>query len=118
MAPPQPPFQVREIAATPAVQLFEVEGELDLSSADVLGDSLSSASGNVIVDLTGCPLIDSTGLALLLRAAQRLQRDSGALAVVVNDPEIRRLFEITGLDLTIAVHATRDKALADSPTGE
>jgi anti-anti-sigma factor len=112
MAAAQPPFRVRETSKASA-DVLEVEGELGLSTADLLGEALSEASGSVIVDLTGCSLVDSTGLALLLRAAQRFEQGSDRLAVVVRDPEIRRLFEITGIDMTVAVHASRDEALAN-----
>jgi stage II sporulation protein AA (anti-sigma F factor antagonist) len=112
MSPSQPPFAVREVAADSGVQIFEVEGELDLSTAETLGQALGGTRGKVVVDLTACPFIDSTGLALLLRTAQRLERDSGSLGLVSVDPEIRRLLHITGLDMTIAVHPTRDEAIA------
>ena len=118
MAPAQPPFRVQEVPAPSGVQLFEIVGELDLSTAELVGEALRTAHGTVIVDLTACPFIDSTGLALLLRTAQRLERDSGRLGLVAVDPEIQRLLHITGLDMTITVHATRDQAMADPAAGE
>jgi anti-anti-sigma factor len=118
MVAPQPPFRVHAVPDTAADHLFEVEGELDLSTADVLAETLEKTRGRVILDLARCPFIDSTGLALLLRVAHRLDQDSGLLAVVVSDPEIRRLFEITGLDMTIAVHTSRDEALESLSASE
>jgi anti-anti-sigma factor len=117
MTPVQPPFHVREVPAPSPFRLFEVEGELDLSTAEHLGEALQSARGTVIIDLSSCPFVDSTGLALLLRTAQRLEQDSGQLGLVATDPEIQRLLHITGLDLTIAVYGSRELALANPPEG-
>jgi len=43
-------------------------------------------------------LIDSTALHVLLRAARHLEREAGELILVVPDPNVRKVFEITGFD--------------------
>jgi len=95
-----------------------VRGELDLSTAPdlegPLDQVLESDSGSVLIDLTGCEFIDSTGIALIVRAWQRL--DSGengrVLVICSQNDQVRRVLEITGLELSIPVHASRDDALA------
>lgn len=100
------------------VRVVSVRGELDLSTAPdlegPLDQVLESGSGSVLIDLTGCEFIDSTGIALIVRAWQRL--DSGengrALVICCQNDQVRRVLEITGLELSIPVHASRDDALA------
>jgi len=95
-----------------------VRGELDLSTAPELEapleEILDSGEGSLLIDLSQCEFIDSTGIALIVRAWQRL--DSGengrALVICSQNDQVRRVLEITGLELSIPVHLTRDEALA------
>ena len=91
-------------------------GELDLSTASVFADSLRRAyegpAGGVLVDLTGCGFIDSTGVSLLLNACRRQTRAREGLAVVCPNPTPRRVFEITGTLDTLNVVADRAAAEA------
>ena len=100
------------------IRVVSVRGELDLSTAPELegplDQVLESGSGSVLIDLTSCEFIDSTGIALIVRAWQRL--DSGengrALVICCQNDQVRRVLEITGLELSIPVHGSRDDALA------
>ena len=82
--------------------VVSVSGELDLSSVEPLERELDSVIGRgalrVIVDLTGVTFIDSVSLGVLVRDAKRLRSNGGTCVVVVDDPRIRRVFAITGLD--------------------
>lgn len=100
------------------VRTISVRGELDLSTAPdletPLEQALDSGEGAVLIDLSRCEFIDSTGIALIVRAWQRL--DSGkngrALVICSQNDQVRRVLEITGLELSIPVHLTRDEAIA------
>jgi anti-anti-sigma factor len=100
------------------VQTIFVRGELDLSTAPELEAPLEQAleggKGSVLIDLTRCEFIDSTGIALIVRAWQRLQsgENGRALVICTENDQVRRVLEITGLELSIPVHTTRDEALA------
>lgn len=112
------PFEVRIGELEQGVRTISVRGELDLSTApDLEGpleEALESGEGSVLIDLAQCEFIDSTGIALIVRAWQRL--DSGengrALVICSQNDQVRRVLEITGLELSIPVHTTRDEALA------
>jgi len=112
------PFEVKVGPLEEGVRAISVRGELDLSTAPELEapleEALDSGEGSVLVDLSQCEFIDSTGIALIVRAWQRL--DSGgngrALVICTGNEQVRRVLEITGLELSIPVHSTRDEALA------
>lgn len=95
-----------------------MQGELDLSTApDLEGPleaALESGEGSLLIDLSDCEFIDSTGIALIVRAWQRLSsgQNGRALALCSSNEQVRRVLEITGLELSIPVHATREDALA------
>jgi len=50
----------------------------------------------IVLDLTSCSFIDSSGLAVLLTHMSRLPAE-GVLAVVTPDANLRRLFDLVGL---------------------
>lgn len=97
---------------------ISVRGELDLSTAPelegALDQALESGEGSVLIDLSECEFIDSTGIALIVRAWQRLHGgDNGrALVICSQNNQVRRVLEISGLELSIPVHTTRDEAIA------
>ena len=100
------------------MRAISVRGELDLSTAPALEgpleQTLESNEGSVLIDLSQCEFIDSTGIALIVRAWQRLDggEDGYTLVICSQNDQVRRVLEITGLELSIAVHTTRDEALA------
>jgi anti-sigma B factor antagonist len=112
------PFEVKVGGLDRGVRTISVRGELDLSTAPQLEGPLEQAldggEGSLLMDLSGCEFIDSTGIALLVRAWQRLDSDGGGRALVIcsQNDQVRRVLEITGLELSIPVRTTRDEALA------
>lgn len=95
-----------------------MRGELDLGTAPELEGPLEEAVGAdepLLIDLSECDFIDSTGIAMIVRAWQRLGNgDAGDQRVVIcsANEQVRRVLEITGLELSIPVHESRDAALA------
>lgn len=85
-------------------------GELDLYRAPELEDALagpvSECARRLVVDLSGASFVDSTTLHLLLAAARRLDAQGGQLIVVAPDPNVRRVFQITGFDHLFSVLST------------
>lgn len=112
------PFEAKAGDLENGVRTISVRGELDLSTAPELEGpldrALDSDEGSVLIDLTQCEFIDSTGIALIVRAWQRLQNgDHGrSLVLCSQNDQVRRVLEITGLELSIPVHPTRDEAMA------
>jgi anti-anti-sigma factor len=112
------PFEVKVGDLEHGVRTVSVRGELDLSTAPELEgpleEALEAGDGSVLIDLSSCEFIDSTGIALIVRAWQRLDKgeDGRALVICSDNDQVRRVLEITGLELSIPVHGTRDEALA------
>jgi anti-sigma B factor antagonist len=100
------------------VRTISVRGELDLSTAPELegplNQALESGQGSMLIDLSQCEFIDSTGIALIVRAWQRLDGGENGRALVLcsQNDQVRRVLEITGLELSIPVLETRDEAMA------
>jgi anti-sigma B factor antagonist len=76
-------------------------GELDMSTAPVLEESLTDARATghrvLVVDLRELEFMDSTGLTLLTRWSLGAERDGYELKLVAGSERIQRLFELTRL---------------------
>jgi len=87
-------------------------GEIDLHTAPGLRRALAVAvalSGHVVVDLTEVSFMDSTGLAVVLRARGRGGQPSVSL---VQPPRmLRRVLHLTGLSDVLPVYRTRQNAI-------
>lgn len=116
------PFAVESEQLDDGVYVFTVRGELDMNTVPELDRSLENAlsSGDALVmlDLSECEFIDSTGIALIVRAWQRLDRSAGGdgkgrVVLCCINHQVRRLLEITGVESSISMHEQRDAALAE-----
>jgi anti-anti-sigma factor len=112
------PFEVKIGNLEQGVRTISVRGELDLSTAPELegplNQALESGEGSMLIDLSQCEFIDSTGIALIVRAWQHIDRGENGRTLVLcsQNDQVRRVLEITGLELSIPVHGTRDEAIA------
>ncbi|MFI1376734.1 STAS domain-containing protein [Streptomyces longwoodensis] len=58
-------------------------GEIDMSNAGALADSLRDTSGPIVLDLTRVQYLDSAALNVLFQHAERLEILAGALLTPV-----------------------------------
>lgn len=106
---------VRSRALDDTTHLVSIGGEADLHAASELRAALVGAIDagalTVIVDLSETTFIDSSALGVLVGALKRLRPSGGQLSLVIADPNVRRIFEITLLDRVFELSATRAEAL-------
>lgn len=115
------PFEATAARLDDGVRVIAVRGELDLSTAtDLEGpleEAVSSRDASVLLDLSECEFIDSTGIALIVRAWQRLDLAAGGegrgrVVICSDNDQVRRVLEITGIELSIPIHSAKNDALA------
>jgi anti-sigma B factor antagonist len=78
-----------------------VSGEIDLATAPVVERELLQAMEShdrVAIDLSRTSYMDSTGLHVMMAADRRLRARNGRLLIVQGPPQVRRVFELTGLN--------------------
>ena len=113
---PQPKFDVVEEDVGENTRILAASGEIHVSTAPRFSERLNAAIAadrtRLVLDFSGVEFIDSTGLSVLLNALRRLTRRQGSLSLVCTNPTVLRLFEITRLDSTFHIVASRDEALA------
>jgi anti-sigma B factor antagonist len=97
--------------------VVEVDGDLDIATVDDLEEPVIRAIQDgrrpVILDLSECAFIDSSGIRLLLRAHRLLHADGDGdrclLAVVARD-HVASLLRLTSVDKVLAVAHSRGDA--------
>jgi anti-sigma B factor antagonist len=96
----QPTLEITE-QLLDGVTVVAVRGDVDVASAPSLRDRLQArvAKGetNIVVDLLEVPFLDSTALGVLIGGLKRCRDAGGDLRLVIDEPRILKVFEITGL---------------------
>jgi anti-sigma B factor antagonist len=80
--------------------VLALSGEVDLCTAPVAEDELRRAEASqdlIVLDLRAVSFMDSTGIRMLVAADRRNRERGAALVIVQGTPQIRRLFELSGL---------------------
>jgi anti-anti-sigma factor len=93
-------FAIEERELGPRRRAIEVRGELDLAVADQLKGALLAAmddNDEVVVVLTECEFIDSTGIATLVLAHRQFSTRHGRLVLCEPTEQVRRVLGISGL---------------------
>lgn len=95
--------------------VVSVSGESDLYTAPQLkGEVLrliGAGSNRLVVDLTRTSFVDSATLGVLLGGLKRLRPKGGEIVLVIADPNIRKIFEITLLDRVFPIVETLPEAI-------
>ena len=96
-------------------RLITVSGEVHVTTAPEfssrLNDAVAAGTRALVLDMSGVEFIDSTGLSVLLNGLRRVTRADGRMALVISNPTVLRLFEITKLDSTFDIQPTLEAAI-------
>jgi anti-sigma B factor antagonist len=107
-------FNVSERDLRPGCRDIQIEGELDLAVAGQLDEVLTNAIGEcsrVLVGLQRCDFIDSSGIAVILRAHNRMESDGNRLVVYAPTAQVLRVLSMTGLTSNGLVFDSAEEAL-------
>jgi anti-sigma B factor antagonist len=111
-----PQFEITSGPGPDDLYVVRVAGEVDMSHEDELRDELRAAvaadAKGIVVDLTECEFIDSSGVRTLLlsREEQRADRGPEKLAVAASSDQILRILSVMGIDQVIPIQPTVEEA--------
>ena len=87
--------------------VISVRGELDLQTCPLLWNRLTEAipltQKRLVVDLRNATFIDSTGLAVFVRAFKRLRHRGSDLVLRSPNKSARKVLHVTGLDRVMTI---------------
>jgi anti-anti-sigma factor len=104
----------RDVDSSP-YRVIDVHGEFGLTDVDELQallDDAAAEGAGVVVGLGHCEFIDSLALAALIRAHNQFAADGRRLVVGGSTTQVRRVLEISGLDIPGLVFDSVEEALA------
>jgi anti-anti-sigma factor len=104
------------LVSVEGVTVARIDGDIDISNAQELGDalvaSLSNDSLGLVLDFTPLDYLDSSGVHLILGLEGRLrQRRQQLRAVAPADAPLRAVLEITAADQTVPVDERAEDAV-------
>jgi anti-sigma B factor antagonist len=114
-----PQFEINSGPGPDDVLVVRVAGEVDMSHEEELRGELRSAvaadARGIVVDLTECEFIDSSGIRALLlsREAQHAEDGAERLAVAGSSEQILRILSVMGIDRVIPIRPTVAEAAAE-----
>lgn len=93
-----------------------LSGEVDLSSAAKIYTWIWHAAGKdrrqLIINLDKVNFMDSSGLQVLLRLREKLSGRDSVVLLVKPQPQVRRLFQLTGFDKLFRLFEDNDEVRA------
>src|SRR2546423_5999655 len=99
-----------------AVVVASVRGEIDLHNSPELRDAMLGVllKGNprrLVLNLEQAPYMDSSAVAVLVEALQRLRRSGGKIYLTNLQPRVKGLLEIARLDTIFVIAKDEQEAL-------
>jgi len=99
------------------IALCIIVGEININNSPELrkafDELISADEKKVVVDFSGVPYADSSGLATLIEMFQRLQKIDGHLKLSHLDQKVKNIFEITKLTKLFEIYDTKQQAIED-----
>jgi anti-sigma B factor antagonist len=99
--------------------VVELGGEIDVYTSpkvkDAITELIDQGHYNLVIDLEKVRYIDSTGLGVLIGGLKRVREHGGTVNLVCTNPQIKKIFDITGLVKIFGIfddEAAAKKALA------
>jgi anti-sigma B factor antagonist len=116
--PPPTPLRRRlsvDVREAGDATVVRAVGDLDLAGSPRLAARLNEviwrSHGAVVIELD-VEMVDSTGLAVLLNALRRLDRQGRRLQIVSTSPSVRRTLQLTRVARELRIADRVDDALA------
>ena len=81
--------------------VVELAGEIDVYTSpkvkDAITELIDQGHYNLVINLEKVRYIDSTGLGVLIGGLKRVREYGGSVSLVCTNPQIKKIFDITGL---------------------
>jgi anti-sigma B factor antagonist len=105
-------INVRNAGEAPIIDLT---GEVDAYTAarfrEAMLELIENGAVNLIISMENVEYIDSSGLGALVGGLKRVSERNGRIVIVCNNPQIRKVFEITGLEKVFRLYSTEGEAV-------
>jgi anti-sigma B factor antagonist len=94
-------------------------GEIDLTNAESLRDTLLSALDDgalgLVADLTATSFLDSAGVSALVKTSRRAGATGATVRIAVTSPAVVRVLDLVGVNRLMEVYPGVAEAVASLP---
>ena len=102
-------------SAADEVILIEIEGQVDAHTArkldKTLSDLLAQGHSRLVLDASHMGFISSAGLRVITFAQREAQQQGGEVRLFGLNAQVRRVFEMAGLEECLHLSHTRQEAM-------
>lgn len=95
--------------------VVELNGEIDVYTSpkvkDAIGELIDKGHYNLVINLEKVRYIDSTGLGVLIGGLKRVREHGGTVNLVCTNPQIKKIFDITGLVKIFGIYDDEEAAM-------
>ncbi len=97
------------------IPIIELNGEVDAYTStrfrETMIDLIEKGAASLVVSMDKVEYIDSSGLGALVGGLKRATERQGRIAIVCSNPQVKKVFEITGLERVFPLYAGEDEAV-------
>jgi anti-anti-sigma factor len=97
------------------ITMVTVSGNVDIAGSEILeaalNQHLNDGVSKLVLDLSDVGFVSSSGLRVLLKTAQSLQRSEGRMRLCEANETVREIFGISGFDKILEIAGSREEAL-------
>lgn len=101
---------------SPDITIIYISGRLDLLTSSELkqrvSDLVDAHHFRIVIDLSGCSYIDSSGLGVIIGCLKVARRGGGDLQIARPAEQARVILELTTLNRVLRPHDSLEDALA------
>ncbi len=107
-------INVRRDAAVPIIDLSgEVDAYTSARFREAMIDVIEAGTASLIVNMMKVEYIDSSGLGALVGGLKRSSEHGGKILIVCDNIQIKKVFEITGLEKVFHIHDVESDAVEE-----
>lgn len=105
-----------EITQIKNILVVSISGELDDHTAPRLREAVETeldkgSANKIVLDCTNLEFMDSSGLGVILGRYKRLKSMDGNMVACNLNPQVDKIFELSGLKRIIQVYSSAEEAL-------
>ena len=97
--------------------IVNMNGNFDIASSTLFKEQLTAlmdaGETRILLDFSHVSFIVSTGLAMLLKTAQRIKDEDGLLHICCINETVHEVITVTNFDKILTIFKTKELALVD-----
>lgn len=89
------------------INIIYLSGDIDLSNSPILRKKIAESinhESNILIDLSDVTYMDSSGLATLVEAMQKITKNNGKFKISGLKGEVKNIFEIARLNDVFSIY--------------